>query len=515
MHSYGDPLAKRRRTAQPCQRFMAGACVLGDSCQDLHYRPLCKSFEMGGCTKGDDCPDSHGTQIPFDFASAAAFKAAAALDSSAAASSVSQRDWDWQASNSTGPAFDFSSAATNPATDWSSAGFGGDGSSSASSMLAAAQGGIPPLPGLGGVPPRVKPVGRQDASRFAGAASQDDSEWSSDWNSDPASAFWAALSAVGGNGSSKGGWASALAAAGAPSWGMGSSKGGKQKGKKGGAEGKGKKGGADGKKGDGKKGPPMTKDGDWACTSCKNVNFQWRDTCNFCGAEKPEEEKRKAEKKNATNDKGANRAARDWACPDCNKPNFAWRTECFSCNTDRPPMELVDPNAPNDKAVGFKFTLCRFNLVNKCERGALCTYAHTREELADAKATVKTSLCKYFAVGQCGRGALCTFAHGNEDLVHRHGKEQDTAKEAWYNAHLQLAISGLKDYPAEQARLRQQAAAPSLSSFPALELPPMPELPPMDPEQILQGMELQQNAAQALPFGAFPSFDFSAFAEGY
>jgi len=98
--------------------------------------------------------------------------------------------------------------------------------------------------------------------------------------------------------------------------------------------------------------------------------------------------------------------------------------------------------------------------------------------------------------------------------VHRHGKEQDTAKEAWFNAHLQLAISGLKDLPAEQTAHLRQPAAPSLSSL-HLELPPMPEMPVMDPEQIMRGMELQQNASQALAFAPFPSFDFSAFAEGY
>lgn len=509
---------------------------------------------MGGCTKGAGCPDSHGTMLPFDFESAAAFRAAAGdLDSSPAASSAPEIDW--QALSSSGPAFDLSSVASSPAaeSDWSSAGLlatdysatagFGDGSSAAS-MLAAMQAAMHAAAGsdagssLALAPAgKIKPVGRQDVNSWAGAASQDDSGWNADSSSwagggggmSPLEVMAAAMAAAGGKSSPKGGgWASALAAAGAPawgaepkgapSWGKGSSKGGKDsKGKKGGKDGKGKKGGDKGDGKDGKKGPPMRKDGDWLCTSCKNVNFAWRESCNFCGADKPEEAreaKRQAEGKSKALPPGKNRATRDWACPSCEKPNFAWRTECFSCNTERPPMQEVDPNTPNDKAVGFKFTLCRFHLVNKCERGSLCTYAHTREELADAKATVKTSLCKYFAVGQCGRGALCTFAHGNEDLVHRHGKEQDTAKEAWFNAHLQLAIGGLKDLPAEQTAHLRQPAAPSFSSL-HLELPPMPEMPEMDHAQILAGMELQQNASQALAFAPFPSFDFSAFAEGY
>eukprot|EP00392_Amoebophrya_sp_AT5.2_P003553 g3558.t1 len=36
-------------------------------------------------------------------------------------------------------------------------------------------------------------------------------------------------------------------------------------------------------------GPPgLFKPGDWACSSCGNVNWDWRDRCNLCGNLKPD-----------------------------------------------------------------------------------------------------------------------------------------------------------------------------------------------------------------------------------
>eukprot|EP00931_Biecheleriopsis_adriatica_P056362 TRINITY_DN3339_c0_g2_i1.p1 TRINITY_DN3339_c0_g2~~TRINITY_DN3339_c0_g2_i1.p1 ORF type:complete len:315 (-),score=45.67 TRINITY_DN3339_c0_g2_i1:106-1050(-) len=69
----------------------------------------------------------------------------------------------------------------------------------------------------------------------------------------------------------------------------------------------------------------------------------------------------------------------------------------------------------------LKFTqLCKFFAEGQCDRGALCTYAHTTDEVRSQPDFTKTRLCKGFMkFGRCDEGAACKFAHGREEMQNR------------------------------------------------------------------------------------------------
>eukprot|EP00931_Biecheleriopsis_adriatica_P056358 TRINITY_DN3339_c0_g1_i1.p1 TRINITY_DN3339_c0_g1~~TRINITY_DN3339_c0_g1_i1.p1 ORF type:complete len:283 (-),score=27.67 TRINITY_DN3339_c0_g1_i1:52-900(-) len=64
--------------------------------------------------------------------------------------------------------------------------------------------------------------------------------------------------------------------------------------------------------------------------------------------------------------------------------------------------------------------LCKFFAEGKCDRGSLCTFAHTTDEVRDQPDLTKTRLCKDFMkLGRCDEGAACKFAHGREEMQNR------------------------------------------------------------------------------------------------
>eukprot|EP00931_Biecheleriopsis_adriatica_P056361 TRINITY_DN3339_c0_g1_i5.p1 TRINITY_DN3339_c0_g1~~TRINITY_DN3339_c0_g1_i5.p1 ORF type:complete len:279 (-),score=45.37 TRINITY_DN3339_c0_g1_i5:106-942(-) len=69
----------------------------------------------------------------------------------------------------------------------------------------------------------------------------------------------------------------------------------------------------------------------------------------------------------------------------------------------------------------LKFTkICKFFAEGNCDRGSLCTFAHTMDEVRGQPDFTKTRLCKDFMkLGRCDEGAACKFAHSREEMQNR------------------------------------------------------------------------------------------------
>ncbi|KAL8137804.1 hypothetical protein V2J09_003805 [Rumex salicifolius] len=93
----------------------------------------------------------------------------------------------------------------------------------------------------------------------------------------------------------------------------------------------------------------VTRDNDWACPKCGNVNFSFRTVCNMrkCNTPKP----------------GPQMPDGSWRCERCNNINFPFRTKCNrqNCGADKPsePNESPSPASEGTEQVcGVACFLC-------------------------------------------------------------------------------------------------------------------------------------------------------------
>lgn len=85
------------------------------------------------------------------------------------------------------------------------------------------------------------------------------------------------------------------------------------------------------------------KPGDWVCSSCKNVCYQWRDSCAKCHAPRAPDARVIAPQPGVpaplhATERPPNIAVRpgDWVCPFCCNVNYSWRMDCNQCSKVRP-----------------------------------------------------------------------------------------------------------------------------------------------------------------------------------
>lgn len=65
----------------------------------------------------------------------------------------------------------------------------------------------------------------------------------------------------------------------------------------------------------------------------------------------------------------------------------------------------------------YKTKICIHDIKGRCNRGGLCAFAHSLEELRDTPNFFKTRLCRdYMTRGRCPNFSTCRFAHGEADL---------------------------------------------------------------------------------------------------
>eukprot|EP00930_Biecheleria_cincta_P060358 TRINITY_DN4601_c0_g1_i2.p1 TRINITY_DN4601_c0_g1~~TRINITY_DN4601_c0_g1_i2.p1 ORF type:complete len:173 (-),score=19.52 TRINITY_DN4601_c0_g1_i2:745-1263(-) len=84
--------------------------------------------------------------------------------------------------------------------------------------------------------------------------------------------------------------------------------------------------------------------------------------------------------------------------------------------------------------------MCKFFLANKCERGNLCSYAHSQDELRPPPDLSGTQLCPAIMEGRACKDYSCRFAHSaaevkrfpggsKRDEVRDRGLEKETEDE--------------------------------------------------------------------------------------
>ncbi|KAF8400128.1 hypothetical protein HHK36_013424 [Tetracentron sinense] len=87
-----------------------------------------------------------------------------------------------------------------------------------------------------------------------------------------------------------------------------------------------------------------TRDSDWTCPNCGNVNFSFRTVCNMrkCNTPKPSSQAAKSEKSSKQKMPDGS-----WKCEECNNINYPFRTKCNrqNCGAEKPSESKKSPAA--------------------------------------------------------------------------------------------------------------------------------------------------------------------------
>ncbi|KAJ8773580.1 hypothetical protein K2173_005826 [Erythroxylum novogranatense] len=118
-----------------------------------------------------------------------------------------------------------------------------------------------------------------------------------------------------------------------------------------------------------KKVADVTRDNDWTCPKCGNINFSFRTFCNMrkCNTPKPGTQAAKSEKNSKQK-----MPEGSWKCNECNNINYPFRTKCNrqNCGLEKP-AELKKTPSPeteeNDQVCDVIhcacITICCLNLI--------------------------------------------------------------------------------------------------------------------------------------------------------
>ncbi|KAL9256987.1 RanBP2-type zinc finger protein-like protein [Drosera capensis] len=91
----------------------------------------------------------------------------------------------------------------------------------------------------------------------------------------------------------------------------------------------------------------VTRDNDWTCPKCGNVNFSFRTVCNMrkCNTPKPESQGAKLEKNNKQK-----MPEGSWKCDECGNINYPFRAKCNrqNCGAEKP-SENKESSSPDPK----------------------------------------------------------------------------------------------------------------------------------------------------------------------
>ncbi|XP_057486351.1 ranBP2-type zinc finger protein At1g67325-like isoform X1 [Actinidia eriantha] len=91
----------------------------------------------------------------------------------------------------------------------------------------------------------------------------------------------------------------------------------------------------------------VTRDNDWTCPKCGNVNFSFRTVCNMrtCNTPRPGPQDAKPDKSYKQK-----MPEGTWKCEKCNNINYPFRTKCNrqNCGADKP-SEVESPSEPADE----------------------------------------------------------------------------------------------------------------------------------------------------------------------
>jgi len=89
--------------------------------------------------------------------------------------------------------------------------------------------------------------------------------------------------------------------------------------------------------------PPNRDPADWECPNikCRNINFKKRTKCNLCGSARADQKPGEATNTVPLTIQGPPGLfkAGDWACPSCGNVNWDWRDRCNICNNLKPELQ--------------------------------------------------------------------------------------------------------------------------------------------------------------------------------
>ena len=101
--------------------------------------------------------------------------------------------------------------------------------------------------------------------------------------------------------------------------------------------------------------------GDWTCSSCKNINFAARNACHKCGRSRQEPMDVDPPPSSVSRKPG------DWKCSSCPEMNFGSRVVCRSCGTARPTTDEKNTKSEcvicMEKPIDSVITLCGHSAV--------------------------------------------------------------------------------------------------------------------------------------------------------
>ncbi|XWS63870.1 hypothetical protein CRYUN_Cryun06bG0138800 [Craigia yunnanensis] len=110
-----------------------------------------------------------------------------------------------------------------------------------------------------------------------------------------------------------------------------------------------------------KKGADATRDNDWTCPKCGNINFSFRTVCNMrkCNTPKPEYQAAKSDKNSKQK-----MPEGSWKCEKCSNINYPFRTKCNRqhCGANKPAESKKSPSPTaneNNQVCGLIHFRCR------------------------------------------------------------------------------------------------------------------------------------------------------------
>ncbi|KAG6781423.1 hypothetical protein POTOM_014326 [Populus tomentosa] len=96
------------------------------------------------------------------------------------------------------------------------------------------------------------------------------------------------------------------------------------------------------------KGSDATRDNDWTCPKCGNINFSFRTFCNMrkCNTPKPGSQAAKSDKNSKQK-----MPEGSWKCEKCNNINYPFRTKCNrqNCGAEKPSESTKSPSPEPDE----------------------------------------------------------------------------------------------------------------------------------------------------------------------
>ncbi|XP_022776330.1 ranBP2-type zinc finger protein At1g67325-like isoform X2 [Durio zibethinus] len=141
-----------------------------------------------------------------------------------------------------------------------------------------------------------------------------------------------------------------------------------------------------------KKGADATRDNDWTCPKCGNINFSFRTVCNMrkCNTPKPGSQAPKSDK-----NLKQKMPEGSWKCEKCSNINYPFRTKCNrqNCGADKPAESKKSPSPTaneNDQVRGLMHFLCCLVCYLKL-LFLLATFVHIKN-------SISFQYCKLFLV---------------------------------------------------------------------------------------------------------------------